>query len=446
MLETLTARQRTLLVFVAGSLAGVVATVAVGALLGRPDAGRRLGVEREAAEGDEADASSLAGQPSARPTAASPTRPGAAADESYPYGVRGRVTDAAGRGLPGARITVRDGEGGPPRRVVSGPDGGFEVSGLPLGLYVVEANASGFAGASVEGLTPGGEPFELRLVGAGAAVGRVVSEGQGVSGVTVLIGAPGVFPPARQSSGAEGRFAVETWTGVELIEVAAFGDEHGSGFVRRAAPSDGDVFELALHRAPRLRLELADESGGAVTSGVVTIAAGPLHLLDVSAPIEAGRAELRGLPEGEYHARLRAPGFLPWEGTLAHGAASGEPIRLTLRRGGEVTGRVVDAAGQGVPGVHVTAVVRDANGRRWRFGLAGDGTVAQHVTPEGHIFWPPDSAVQSGDEGAFRIAGLPAGRVVLVASSPTTGGGQTDSFMLGEGALVSGVEVRVSGQ
>lgn len=52
-------------------------------------------------------------------------------------GIRGRVTDPSGAGLPGVTVEGSTPGGAPPRTSVSGPDGSYRVERLPPGIYRV---------------------------------------------------------------------------------------------------------------------------------------------------------------------------------------------------------------------------------------------------------------------------------------------------------------------
>ena len=56
----------------------------------------------------------------------------------------GAVTDPSGAAIAGAAVTVLNTETGAARQTVSGADGGYVISQLPIGLYSVSAEATGF--------------------------------------------------------------------------------------------------------------------------------------------------------------------------------------------------------------------------------------------------------------------------------------------------------------
>jgi protocatechuate 3,4-dioxygenase beta subunit len=116
---------------------------------------------------------------------------------------------------------------------------------------------------------------------------------------------------------------------------------------------------------------------------------------------DEGRWELRGLVVGEYHLNVDKPGFTDGGGfsrTVALTEARPERvIDLTMNRGAVLSGRIVDAAGEPMPGIEVMALHRNAFGNeapQW----------VQH-----------SSGVSTDDRGDFRLYGLGAGEYVVAA-------------------------------
>jgi hypothetical protein len=105
---------------------------------------------------------------------------------------------------------------------------------------------------------------------------------------------------------------------------------------------------------------------------------------------EDGRFVLDGVPLGEVSVLVHKPGFAegrPGQSTL---------VNISLRRGGVLSGRVLDERGEPLPDIRVTAL-RRMPGRGDSLTMTGAG---------------PGAAV-TNDLGEFRIAGLAAGDYVL---------------------------------
>ncbi|MBO0857558.1 MAG: carboxypeptidase regulatory-like domain-containing protein [Chloracidobacterium sp.] len=124
----------------------------------------------------------------------------------------------------------------------------------------------------------------------------------------------------------------------------------------------------------------------------------------------------------------------------------GENVHITLIRGGVITGRVTNAAGEPVIGIQVLAIrVRDADGRTARI----QGGSSQRLTD---------------DRGVYRIYGLQPGGYIVVANSNSnySGGsayyGETPTYhpsstrdaaaevTVASGTEASGVDIRYRGE
>src|SRR5262245_22560816 len=59
--------------------------------------------------------------------------------------VTGRVTDQQGAAIPGATVTAKSPATGFTRTEISDPEGVYRIGALPVGIYEVTAELSGFA-------------------------------------------------------------------------------------------------------------------------------------------------------------------------------------------------------------------------------------------------------------------------------------------------------------
>lgn len=119
-----------------------------------------------------------------------------------------------------------------------------------------------------------------------------------------------------------------------------------------------------------------------------------------------GRYLLTNLDPGVYLVSVFAPGYVPEVDRFADPAERnlyrpGDSAMFRLLKGGVVTGKVVDAAGEPVVGARVKAVrLRDAAGRP--------------VRDSGFEFFGPRER-RTDDRGIYRVYGLPSGTYVVVA-------------------------------
>ena len=101
-------------------------------------------------------------------------------------GIRGKVLDPTGAVVPDAQITVTGAAGGITRAAMTGPDGTFQVTGLPAGRYVVTVSKPGFAAFQQENvkLRPGQTLSLTATVSLSRVQQSVVVRGSEVAGAT----------------------------------------------------------------------------------------------------------------------------------------------------------------------------------------------------------------------------------------------------------------------
>jgi len=134
-----------------------------------------------------------------------------------------------------------------------------------------------------------------------------------------------------------------------------------------------------------------------------------------------GRFVLEGVEPGHYLANARKAGFapiidpaeMPAVDVIEGRAFTG--VEISLTKGGAMTGRIVDARGEPVAGIIVTALLQSVD-------QSADGIRAFTT-----------QMTQSNDLGEFRLAGLHAGRYTVVAApGPPTAFGQPAAATIGE--------------
>jgi len=90
-------------------------------------------------------------------------------------GIRGRVTDPAGRGIAGVTVTVTRLDTGTARTALTGSDGAYRCAALAPGRYDLAAEKEGFHPCAVAGLwlRPGDRMrLDLAMTPVAAAVSR----------------------------------------------------------------------------------------------------------------------------------------------------------------------------------------------------------------------------------------------------------------------------------
>ena len=117
-----------------------------------------------------------------------------------------------------------------------------------------------------------------------------------------------------------------------------------------------------------------------------------------------GMYTFSGVPEGRYRVQVQKIGFAPPTDTPLLQVGAGQALAgpdLRLTKGGAISGRVLDARGEPMAEVMVTAVRKPTGG-------SGRGRGAPAL--------PAGQPGQTNDIGEFRISGLPAGDYYVAAS------------------------------
>jgi protocatechuate 3,4-dioxygenase beta subunit len=134
---------------------------------------------------------------------------------------------------------------------------------------------------------------------------------------------------------------------------------------------------------------------------------GPMGIPTQAVTGDDGVYTLRGIAAGRYRVQVQKPGFVSpsqaessWFQVDAGQAIAGPDVRLV--RGAVIAGRVLDARGDGLPELMVTAVQKATGG----FGRGRGGAPAI----------PAGQPGQTNDIGEFRITGLPEGQYYVTAS------------------------------
>ena len=243
----------------------------------------------------------------------------------------------------------------------SGPDGRFRVAGLSPGdLIDLVVSKEGFASAARSGVgVPTEEPVRLVLEPAAHVTGRVVDEsGTGVDGAA-LQPASGAAPMmgwamdrGRQASGADGSFDIEVPPGAIHLNARKKGYRAVGSVLLELEPGERrDGVEIVLAKAPKVRGRVLTPDGAPAAEAMVMVwihgptgsGSGQGETTDAD-----GRFEMEAAP-GRVRVEASKDGFAATERNLK---LTGEDavVELRLGRGTEVSGRLVDAAGEPAPG------------------------------------------------------------------------------------------------
>lgn len=202
----------------------------------------------------------------------------------------------------------------------------------------------------------------------------------------------GLRPDA--ASAADGRFAIEDLARGEPVHVVV----RAAGFVtaqmQAVRPPAESPLLIRLEPAAAVQGRVVDESGAPVMGARVELQwqaflpEDPEHpigdpILRAARSDAQGRFEMHDIPTGKVRLSAAAAGFAGSESlqVAVPRPAAAEELRLVLRRGAILQGRVTTATGEPVPGVRV--------------GVGGVGT-------------------STGDDGSYRLEGAALGRQDVV--------------------------------
>lgn len=364
--------------------------------------------------------------------------------------VSGRVTDEEGRAVAGARIEVAmPGLVGRHPQVVATTraDGTYEVRSL-TSLMVVSARAHGFVASPTQMAHAEFDPdvtvdFVLQPHG-GSVAGQVVdAEGAPREGVLVCVGDAPLVPEMNTESGllpalvrtdADGRFVA---VGLEAGDhpIWARGVDHAiwRGSVSVASHGTTEIW---------IQLERGSTVSGIVRSGDgIAVAAAEVRWGDWFDPAHMrvradgeGRYAFVGLAAGRATVYAEHDDHGKCEQVVEIGTEGEVSLDLTLSKGLQLLGRVVDAKGDGVASVHVEATAARTIDDDHFYGYArtdGEGRFSVDNCPPGRTLrvevsgeaiearsWPTVDPAQGKPEFVVRRAAAPTSHILGTLVSP----------------------------
>lgn len=310
----------------------------------------------------------------------------------------GRLADESGRPVAAAMVRLEAAlpgglPGYQPSEAASAADGTWRLEGVPPGRAALVITAPGFA------------PHRERLdLPAGALDLGTTELRRGVRLAVLVVDDLGAPVPGAEVDGGPGLSAVADARGLAELRGAPAGERldiavEAPGHLRarvRAAPAASEPVRTVLRRAFSVRGRLLAADGSPAESGLATWRAGQRS---TSGPL---------LPGGGFELPLE-PG-MAFELTLASPTTPELRLRVEPGQAGEVRdlGDLRAPAGLAVAG----RVVREADGTA----VAGARIWLPRPSPGGPVAaWAGRDLLEarSGEDGSFRLAGLPAGPALL---------------------------------
>ncbi len=327
--------------------------------------------------------------------------------------LRGRLLDATGQGVEGfisvtaGIATARWGSErailhGIARHVPTGADGRFEIRVPPGARVRVHARVPGLGhrashAIDVPAKAPkGGDPevvIRMREAGGSTVEGTVRDDaGRAVVGALVEVAGRAdrpwdlpIYMRGLTVTDEAGHYRVDGLAGAMLghIVVSAPGHVY-TGLPKPAStyrigtplvPGQPLLADVTLPRARTIRGRVFDEAGKPVPGAWVSWTRGserlgPIHPKHARTDAK-GRFELWGAPQGEVRLHTGAEGYFQPHAAQDGRAGVAVPagpagdvrrVRLTLARGGTLSGTLRDAAGEGVAGARIHLYTRFASG------------------------------------------------------------------------------------
>jgi protocatechuate 3,4-dioxygenase beta subunit len=340
-------------------------------------------------------------------------------DVALPLDVR--VRDESNRPIAGATVLVQ-GSDELPHGALTGADGLASFVHVGRDLESVRVTARGFDGAIVQ---PAARDVSVTLsVPAELAVTVLDPAGAPVSGADVWLAGFDLWPP-RQVRTEENGVAKLTGLSRGTYDLRARRGDLVSPSLVGVSVERGERAEAKLSLQPGRFVSVLVSAEGAepqpIVSADVVLAEDGLTPFPLQGRTDSeGRVTLGPIPERPATLSVRADGFMPESGVPLGREAQGE-TRVSLVRGGRLTGEVVDAEGSPVEGARLEIVGNDWRGR----------PIARHSgsagVPRGFFersYGPPLPLVPMGELGV--MAGpLPLPGMPAVGAAPT-GSWQSD--------------------
>ncbi len=340
-------------------------------------------------------------------------------DAALDVAVGGQVVLPSGEPAAGARVTAVAPNTDVVHEVVTDSGGMFAFEQLAPGPYVVEGELAGYGPAIALGVEVGQTQLRLTLQSGQEIQGLVTRGDEPVPFAVVHLGGPGTFPQRAVVADSRGQF---TLAGLRSgrYEIITTADGFGSGFGGRISVDEptGDAarLDVPVFRAAMNRVQIVDATTQIpVVTAVITLSEGPMHVLSLSETARGGYSEIDFLPRGDYHVRVRSPGYLPYSGVLRISGSESD-ITIEMQSGATVRGTVRDAVGNPVSRVSLTAVVTTPENARWELRETLFDDFHRLVRPDGTPFWIPSSVYRTESDGRFSLSGLPPGQARIIAS------------------------------
>jgi protocatechuate 3,4-dioxygenase beta subunit len=332
--------------------------------------------------------------------------------------ISGRVCDPQGKGIQMAWINAnpmpKEGvnlTGNEWRYAQTRADGTFTINGLGEGPYQVHVNANAGGGKSyrparTDNVAVGTKDLRFTME-TGLAITGVVNDPDGRPVSQLQIQAQPVDTQGGQAQGGgamtdnEGRFTISGLApGDYRFDVPQWGGPNQAWVLDAKQPVQAGTSDVRLTVGKGVTISgvLLDESGAAITQGWVSAFTKKGGNHKYAQPKPDGAWEIAGLEAGEkYTLAAQSQGRV--NATVDEVAAGTKDVRISLAKGLEATGRLVDGAGKGLANVQISFTHPDGKHTQWTQTQA-DGRFTAAGLVEGSYeakAWQQSADGRSGD-------------------------------------------------
>ncbi|MCC7510580.1 MAG: carboxypeptidase regulatory-like domain-containing protein [Planctomycetes bacterium] len=379
---------------------------------------------------------------------------------AIPAAVTGRIIDGATRtGIAGAQGSLWDVDGAAGRGFTTDKDGYFSINDMAAGIYVLNVFATGYNqynGWQSSGridLTRGGETNlgDIQMSRSSSVIGRVVSpQGEPMAGVSVRLETKGggwMRGRGNSSSTDEnGKFEIHD---VQSGTYSLLARKEGAGIatleeVNVETGAQRDLGDITLEKGLVLTGIVVNARNEGVAGAKVSIHqqgernpfAGRMRGEPLSSTTtgKEGKFEIVAMIEGEFYADVTADGYAALEHDFVFPI---DNLKLTLRRGGSVAGKVVDGAGVSVDSAMVMLMNHNSPGYAFfkaapggSFGGFGGGRELSAPTKD----------------GAWLIENVPAGTYVAIATAGEGEFGWVDDLVVDDETRTQAGAIKLGGK
>jgi hypothetical protein len=406
------------------------------------------------------------------------------------------------RGAPDQALATAATDAGAPAPAVhvgapTESDGRFVIGGLDPGRYRLRVTGTGLLAAEVRYIPVPSDEVRIVVARQVRVEGTVIDGTTPARGATVALRGEAIGGTIETRTDSAGKFAFAALP-EGRYQVYAYQRAVAARTVRvnRLGAGPFAPIELRFEAAAIVVGKVIDrESSGGIVAAVELRPIGDDQAPRYARTGDDGVFRIEGVPHGEWIADAFAPGYTS-PGGVALEAGRGIP-ELALVRGGVIEGRILDADHNPLAGATVRALGTSASApeysaavdqdrlRRFSGRLSAPFQIAPKFTadpgfiPRGELgvttgpippIPPPGAQLatrqaaidpaafiaepeplpqdarhaaiwSTGSDGRFRIAGLPKGKVVVLATAPNLAEGRSRTIAIDVGRTVDGVDI-----